>query len=439
MTSQSILEQDRYWLHNAQVPLCLFLPKHCPPTITPNSEKLVRVDIHIEEGMITEICASGDRLPSHENEVYDMKGGQVWPTFVDIHTHLDKGHIWHRSPNPDGTFEGAIAASGEDGDRYWTAEDLYRRMNFALKCSYAHGTQAIRTHLDFRGEETEVTWEVFQALREEWQGKIHLQAASLSRLEELLTPEGQQFIDRLAEVGGILGAMPLMNNPNLDGQLSRVFSLAKERSLDLDFHTDENLNPEARTLYHVTQQALRYQFQGQITCGHCCSLSVQTPEIVKETLEAVKAAGIAIVSLPLCNLYLQDRQPGKTPTYRGVTLIQEMQQMGIPVMFASDNCRDPFFAFGDHDLLEVFNQTVRIAHLDIPYGNWPQAVTTIPGKIMKLPHPVAIAVDLPANLILFKGRRFTELLARSQHDRIVLRNGKPIDTTLPDYAELDRL
>jgi cytosine deaminase len=114
-----------------------------------------------------------------------------------------------------------------------------------------------------------------------------------------------------------------------------------------------------------------------------------------------------------------------------------MQNRGIPVMFASDNCRDPFFAFGDHDLLEVFNQSVRIAHLDIPYGNWPQAVTTIPGKMMKLPNPVAIAVGLPANLILFKGRHFTELLARSQHDRIVLRNGKPIDTTLPDYAEVN--
>ncbi|MDJ1180793.1 cytosine deaminase [Roseofilum sp. BLCC_M91] len=438
MTPQSILEQDRYWLCNAQVPLCLFLPKHCPPTITPNSEKLVRVDIHIEEGMITEICASGDRPPSNEKDVYDMKGGQVWPTFVDIHTHLDKGHIWHRSQNPDGTFSGAIAASMEDGDRYWTADDLYRRMNFALKCSYAHGTTAIRTHLDFRGEETEVTWEVFQTLQQEWQGKIHLQAVSLSTLEELLTPEGRQSIDRLAEMGGILGGMPLMN-PNLERQLSQVFPMAKERNLDLDFHTDENLNPEARTLYHVAKTAQNHQFQGQITCGHCCSLAVQPPEMVQETLEAVKAANIAIVSLPLCNLYLQDRQPGKTPTYRGVTLIQEMQQMGIPVMFASDNCRDPFFAFGDHDLLEVFNQTVRIAHLDIPYGNWPQAVTTIPGKIMKLPNPVAIAVGLPANLILFKGRRFTELLARSQHDRIVLRNGQPIDTTLPDYAELDRL
>ncbi len=31
----------------------------------------------------------------------------VLPCFVDAHTHLDKGHIGPRSPNPDGTFAGA--------------------------------------------------------------------------------------------------------------------------------------------------------------------------------------------------------------------------------------------------------------------------------------------------------------------------------------------
>ena len=33
----------------------------------------------------------------------DMKGAMVFPTFTDMHTHLDKGHIWPRTPNPDGS------------------------------------------------------------------------------------------------------------------------------------------------------------------------------------------------------------------------------------------------------------------------------------------------------------------------------------------------
>lgn len=50
-----------------------------------------------------------------------------------------------------------------------------------------------------------------------------------------------------------------------------------------------------------------------------------------------------------------------------------------------------------------------------------------------------ISVGLNADLILFKARYFSKLLSRSQSERIVLRNGKPIHTSLPDYAELDDL
>lgn len=141
----------------------------------------------------------------------------------------------------------------------------------------------------------------------------------------------------------------------------------------------------------------------------------------------------------MCNLYLQDRQTNRTPRWRGVTLLKEIKQHGIPVAVASDNCRDPFYGFGDHDMLEVFTQAVRIAHLDMPYGDWSCAVTKTAANLIKLPNVGRIAVGLPADLIVFKGRSFSELLSRTQHDRIVLRNGHKIETTLPDYAELDDL
>ncbi|MEX0852366.1 MAG: cytosine deaminase, partial [Bauldia sp.] len=48
-------------------------------------------------------------------------------------------------------------------------------------------------------------------------------------------------------------------------------------------------------------------------------------------------------------------------------------------------------------------------------------------------------VGAPADLVLFRARSFTELLARPQADRTVLRSGKAIDRRLPDYRELDDL
>jgi cytosine/creatinine deaminase len=40
-------------------------------------------------------------------------------------------------------------------------------------------------------------------------------------------------------------------------------------------------------------------------------------------------------------------------------------------------------------------------------------------------------------LVLFRARSMTELLARPQSDRVILRSGRHIDTTLPDFRELD--
>jgi cytosine deaminase len=160
-------------------------------------------------------------------------------------------------------------------------------------------------------------------------------------------------------------------------------------------------------------------------------------------MDRVAEAEIAVVSLPMCNMYLQDRVPPgeapRTPRWRGVTLVHELAARGVPVAVASDNTRDPFYAYGDLDMLEVFRESVRILHLDHPIAPWPAAVARTPADIVDRPERGVIAAGLPADLVLFRARDFGELLARPQSNRTVLRSGKAIDTTLPDYRELDAL
>jgi len=467
---------DHYWLLNAQIPVSLLVDQ-----TGFEASDLAAVHLEIKAGQIAQILAASSQIrPDVLSDLLsnapavDLRQGQIWPCFIDLHTHLDKGQIWPRQPNPDGSFDSALTATQSDRDRYWKAEDLYRRMEFGLKCAYAHGSSAIRTHLDAFGEQASISLEVLSALRRDWADRLTLQAAALVTLDYYMTPAGEKLADLIAEVGGCLGGLPIMGEA-LDSQLDRLFELAQERQLPLDFHTDESGNPTAITLRHVAEAALRHNFTGQIVCGHCCSLAVQSSEQVLATLKPVKQAKIGIVSLPMCNLYLQDRNQStssqftqmtmgqrlanlgsdlsqgraigqldsafktQTPRWRGVTLVHELKQFGIPVAFASDNCRDPFYAYGDYDGYEVFAQAVRIAQLDAPHGNWCQAVTRIPADLMGLPTQGRIAVGLSADLILFKARSFNELLARNQADRRVLRRGKLIDSSLPDYAELDDL
>lgn len=442
-----------YWLRNGRVPLTLLnnaasgLSAAEQLQRSLDREALISVDIEVRDGKIVALQRTGsetkgspikssqakDDLPA-----VDVRSGLIWPCFVDMHTHLDKGHIWPRSPNPDGTFLGALTTVQNDSAQRWEAEDVYRRMEFGLKCSYAHGSQAVRTHLDAFEAQGEISFEVFRELRKKWAGKILLQAVCLVSLDHFMEPKGEKLADLVAESSGVLGGVAFMNS-DIVQQIDRVFELAKERNLDLDFHTDESLDPDDIALRHVAAAAIRHDFTGRVTCGHCCSLSVQSDDEVQKTLSMVKDAGVSVVSLPMCNLYLQDRQAGRTPRYRGVTILHELKEAGVKMALASDNCRDPFFAYGDHDGLEVFKQSARIGHLDHPIGDWPQSVTSTPAEMMGLENVGVIGKGLAADLVVFKARSFNELMARGQGDRVVIRQGKQIDTTLPDYADLDDL
>ena len=422
--------EARFVLANATLPAVLvdgFAGK-------PDEDGLVAADLTIRDGVIERID------PPHRRTTLpklDLDRGMVWPCFVDMHTHLDKGHIWPRRRNPDGTFAGALEAVADDRARHWRPHDVERRMDFALRAAYAHGTALLRTHLDSAAPQHRTSWPVFAKMRERWAGRVDLQAVSLFGIDQFADETyAREIVDTVAEHGGVLGAVTFMV-PELSRLIETMMIRAAERGLDLDFHVDETSDPNARSLRAIADAALKVGFTGQIVCGHCCSLAVQPDDEAKETLDRVAEAGIAVVSLPMCNMYLQDRVAGRTPRWRGITLLHEFTARGVPVAVASDNTRDPFYAYGDLDIVEVFREAVRIAHFDHPFGRWPGAVARAPAKIVGRSERGIIAAGTPADLVLFRARSFTELLARPQADRTVLRAGKAIDRTLPDYRELD--
>ena len=412
-----MLPEGSLRLDNVTVPACLLgLPGD-----------LMRTSLAIDGAIVADAST-----------VIDMGGAMVFPAFVDMHTHLDKGHIWPRSPNPDGTFMGALTTVGADRVANWTAVDVAERMDFSLRCAYAHGTRAIRTHLDAIAPQDAISFPMFSDMRAQWAGRIDLQAACLVGAGDFSTDGAfPRTADIVAEHGGVLG-MVTYPMPDIATRIRDFLAMAAARGLTADFHVDETQDPASNTLRAIAEAVIETGYAAPIVVGHCCSVAQMHAAEAMKTLDLVARAGLNVVSLPMCNMYLQDRHSGRTPRSRGITLVHEMKARGINVSFASDNTRDPFYAYGDMDMLEVMREATRIAHLDHSDTDWVQAFLGNPARACGFAAP-SLAVGSPADLVICRARSWSELFARPQSDRIVLRAGRVIDRTLPDYAELDHL
>jgi cytosine deaminase len=421
-----------------------------PPELAPElgvaagHGRTTECDFLVDGGKLTLLPAGKAKSLPGDMPKVDLRGGIVLPRFVEVHTHLDKGHIWWRIQNDNGTVHGARTAASRDREENWSTEDVRARMNFALKCAYAHGTGAIRTHIDSYDNQTAISFGVFAETRIDWKDRIKLQAVALFPTEVAVTDEAQflRIADIVEKNGCIMGGVTAPGGrmaKTVDIELDRLFQAASARGLDVDLHVDETTDASVRSIERIADAVLRNKFKGKVLCGHCCSLSTMPEEDMLRIAGKLGEAGIAVVSLPMVNMYLQDRTEGRTPRFRGVAPLHELAQAGVDVMISSDNTRDPYHAYGDLDMLEVFREGARILHLDHSARPWMCQLGAAQATHMGLPENGILKTGGPADLVLTQARSFEELLSRPQSDRAIVVNGVQSFATVPDYRELDHL
>mmetsp|Transcript_4556 Transcript_4556/g.15166 ORF Transcript_4556/g.15166 Transcript_4556/m.15166 type:complete len:530 (+) Transcript_4556:4518-6107(+) len=438
-----------------------------------DDEGFVLCDVTLRRGKIRSVS-----LAEGKKKGLDCKGAILSPCFADSHTHAIKTETVARNRNPTGSITDALLAERDDLPRWADDGDIYRRARFALECAAHHGTKFLRTHLDGSVSDDpkvrEKVWHAFETLRREFQGIIELQGVANLYLP-LYSEEpdvAKAHCDDAKSRGGqnnvvVLGAYcgNVANEPTdiTVAHFDALFYHARRLEMDVDLHVDETDDPKCRGLVALAESLGKARLQngyvGRVVLGHCTALALQEdPGPVIHAL--AKLENVFVVANPSTNLGLQDRRGStapfsldipkdvpRTPRWRGITLIQELRAAGVAVAAASDNVRDHWHPYGDYDMLQVFASTVAVAHLDTApaEGHWLDLVSATPARAMGLldgqeDKGLLVAEGADADLVLFPGaRRASELLARPQTDRIVLRRGRPQFTRLPDFADLDDL
>ena len=435
----SIPDASRLVLSGARVPAELV--ERPPEGARRDAEGAVPLDLLLDGGRIAGVFPA-DMAPDIHPRV-SLQGRHLWPAFIDMHTHLDCGHAIPRV-RPDGTIHGGFSLTAKDWPR-WTDTDLDLRMDFGIACAYAHGVAALRSHVD---SETlacsQHHWRALDRMRAKWAGKVDLQGVTICAMEAWVGDDARALADLAADMGGILGGVTDTLDRGENGTydalahaLDRLFALAKERGLDVDLHVDQTEDLSAFTIPEIAKARMRSGFTGRVVLGHCVNLSLMQPDVIDQTLALAREADLAFVSMPTPMMYLMDRKPGRTPRWRGVTAANEIRAAGLPLAIGGDNCRDAWFPYGDHDMLDTLKQAIRVFQADEPLTGALAMASRVPADLIGRPDLGRIGVGLPANLVIFQARSLNVVLARDQADRIVLNHGRQVTDALPLHHELE--
>jgi cytosine deaminase len=356
----------------------------------------------------------------------DAQGCVLFPSFVDIHTHMDKAFSLRSVPNQSGTLVEAIQNYSLNVQHFNKEEIQSRVMKMAVQ-SLMYGTTHIRTHVNF---EMDRSWklalghlEAVLAAKRRLAPFLSIQVVPM--FSNLSTRDAAEWeiINEAVEMGadGIGGAPHL--SPRAKEDIETLFSLAEKYNLFLDLHVDENDDPNIDTIIDIINTKKSRGFEGQITAGHLCSLAAMQKEKAVEIIRAIKSEKINVVTLPGANMYLQGRLD-QGLIRRGVTRVKELIGVGANVAAASDNVNDPFHPFGRGDLLLVGLLTSYASQLNgkEDLQNILRMVTEIPGSMFGIKHGVKVGNE--AHFVILYASDNYELFASLPDGRAVYTNKK---------------
>lgn len=394
--------------------------------------RLVDVRLSPTDGTIAavdpapELSAGGRSLRPADGETLDLEGYLLLPAPAEPHAHLDKALTADVVPNPAGDLLGAIEAwMARYPER--TVEEIAGRARQAALRNLSHGCTAIRSHIDvneFIGlRAVTALLEVKAALAD----LVDLQLVALVG-RPLPGPDGaanRRLLDEALALGVDVGGGCPHVDVDRHAHLDAALEAAAAHGRPLDLHMDEHLDPDALDLPYLAQRIVATGFPYGAVASHCTALGMLTPPHQAELAASIAAAGIAVITLPQTNLYLQARGV-RTAQPRGLTALPALLEAGVNVAAGADNLQDPFNVVGRGDPLETAALLVMAGHLTPEQAY--HAISNAARLAMGLP-AVDIVAGAPAELLAVRAVSLREAVASAPMDRLVFARGQLVART----------
>jgi len=384
---------------------------------TLSAEKLV--SILIEDERISEVATMP--LTGAEREI-DAQGALVLPTFVEPHIHLDKALL-----SEEFGFSSSIGEAREiikKAKESFTVSSVKERVKKVIPLALRHGVTVIRTHADIDPIVGLKSLNALIELRQEYSRFVDIQVVANPQ-EGILSQEGtEELLLKAMESGAdLIGGLPEveMSTEESKEHLDIVFSIAREKDVDVDVHND--VVSYGRNLEYFITRVIRAHYEGRASSAHNIALAHYSDDYANKIISLLKRAKVNIITNPCTMMTSGGQHP--PPTSRGITRVRELLNAGVNVTYGIDNMVDPFNPFGDFSALRNGWLLAYGGQLNSPelFENIPRMVTENGARMLRLTD-YGIAKGCRADINVLNYPRAADALRFGDIPRYVIKRGK---------------
>ena len=380
------------------------------------------------------IVAIEDAL-SADAEILDAGGRLVVPGFVESHIHLDKACILDRCKSEHETLMHAIRDVAQ-AKKSFTVEDIRSRASATIEKCIVQGTTRMRTHLEVDPVIGTKSIDAVLPLVREYAWAVDVEICVFPQ-DGLLNNPGTDalMVQALKDGATVVGGCPYTDS-DPRGQIARIFAIAREFDVDIDFHLDFDTNPDGMSVDEVCELTDRYGYGGRVTIGHVSKLSALDADQLASVAARLASAGVAVTVLPSTDLFLMGADRDHD-VVRGVAPVHRLIGHGVNCALSTNNVLNPFTPFGDCSLVRMANLYANIAQVGSGSGlrECLEMVTHRPARLMRK-EDYGLAVGNPADMIVLDCATATDAVRELASPLFGFKRGRRTFTRAP--AELHR-
>jgi cytosine deaminase len=365
-------------------------------------------DIGVKDGVIV---ALEPRLAA-DGPAHDAGGKLVSPGLIESHFHLDKAMIVDRVPiQPDRMVRDHMERTASIKHTF-TPEDIYARAAATLEQCLLHGVTHMRTQVEVDPNVGLLGFEAIERLRKDYAWAIDIQPCVFLQEGWTDVPGADANLVKCLERGApVVGGAPRYDKDG-KAQIRRVFELARQYNVDVDFHLDGGHDVSDLDYPLVCEITDRMGWQGRVAFGHGSKISCMPLKQQAAAGKRLAQSGVSLAVLPATDLYNTGRHMEHS-VLRGVTDGNTLIENGANSTVSTNNVLNPFTPYGDCSLTRIVNLYANIVQREGPkdLGVCFEMITDRAAKLMRL-KDYGIAVGKAADLVVWGEERPTDVIAK---------------------------